>query len=408
VELSPWPYLSLSAVPMPMDVSTLRSRHHLFVVCAIAVAGGCAPSARVTPDQAVTSAGSSIAITVPTAFNEERTLSVALDRIDQHDLPLDRTYRHFGSGRGVTIYVFDGGVLASHPELRGRVRVGYDAFPNEEHICNAHGTAVAGAAAGTTLGVAPDAEVVDVKMVECRTMRGSIDAIVRGTRWLLADHARHPERRAIANWSFMADTANPIAALDSAVAQLNAAGIPVVVSAGNYAMNACHISPSNSPGAIVAGASRLRRTEAFADAPLADERAPGTAFGPCIDVFAPGDSVLLPSMDERHQASQQLWDGTSMAAGYVSGAVALFLEAHPRATAQAVRAHIRDTSSKTAAVDPGSGDAGMLYVGPDRPVRTLAAVSGGVAPWKEAEIVSPPKQESISGRRKHGFPLSRE
>jgi Subtilisin-like serine proteases len=141
-------------------------------------------------------------------------------------------------------------VLATHPELRGRVRLGYDAFPGEEHICNAHGTAVAGAAAGTTLGVAPDAEVVDVKMVECRTMRGSIDAIVKGTRWMLADHALHPERRAIANWSFMADTANPIAALDSAVAQLNAVGIPVVVSAGNYEMNACHISPSNSPGAM--------------------------------------------------------------------------------------------------------------------------------------------------------------
>jgi subtilisin family serine protease len=351
----------------------------MLATCAIALAGGCAPSARITPDQAVAFAGSSIAPTVPTALTEEQTLSVALDRIDQRDLPLDRTYRHFGSGRGVTIYVFDGGVLASHPELRGRVRVGYDAFPSEEHICNAHGTAVAGAAAGATLGVAPEAEVVDVKMVECRTMRGSIDAIVRGAHWMLADHALHPERRAIANWSFMADTANPIAALDSAVAQLNAAGIPVVVSAGNYEMNACHISPSNSPGAIVVGASRVRRATALADSPLVDERAPGTAFGPCIDVFAPGDSVLLPSMDGEHQASQQLWAGTSMAAGYVSGAVALFLEEHPRASTQAVMAHLRASASKVAAVDPRSGDAGMLYVGTNRSPGMLA-VAGALTP----------------------------
>jgi subtilisin family serine protease len=351
----------------------------MLATCAIALAGGCAPSARVIPDQAVAAAGSSIPLTVTTALTEEQTLSVALDRIDQRDLPLDRTYRHFGSGRGVTIYVFDGGILASHPELGGRVRVGYDAFPNEEHICNAHGTAVAGAAAGATLGVAPDAEVVDVKMVECRTMRGSIDAIVRGTQWMLADHAMHPERRAIANWSFMADTANPIPALDSAVAQLNAAGIPVVVSAGNYEMNACHISPSNSPGAIVVGASRVRRAGPFADSPLIDDRAPGTAFGPCIDVFAPGDSVLLPSMDAQHEASQQLWAGTSMAAGYVSGAIALFLEGHPRATTQAVMAHIRTSASKVAAVDPRSGDAGMLYVGPDRMAGALA-VAGARAP----------------------------
>src|SRR4051812_46448585 len=154
---------------MPMEATTVRSRYLILATCAIALAGGCAPSARITPDQAVAFAGSSIPLTVPTALSEGQTLSVALDRIDQRNLPLDRTYRHFGSGRGVTIYVFDGGILATHPELHGRVRLGYDAFPAEEHICNAHGTAVAGAAAGKTLGVAPGAEIVDIKIVECRT-----------------------------------------------------------------------------------------------------------------------------------------------------------------------------------------------------------------------------------------------
>ena len=351
---------------MQMDVPAACPRHFVLAIAAVTLAGGCTPSARVSPGQSVASAGASYPIPISTVYTEAQTLSVALDRIDQRELPLDQTYRHFGSGRGVTIYVFDGGILATHPELTGRVRVGYNAFPDEEHICNAHGTAVAGAAAGTTLGVAPEAEVVDVKMVECRKMRGSIDAIVRGAEWMLADHARHPERRAIANWSFMADTANPIPALDSAVRALNAAGIPVVVSAGNYDMNACRISPSNSPGAIVVGASRVRRSRPSADAPLIDERAPGTAFGPCIDVFAPGDSVLLPSMDSRREPSLQLWAGTSMAAGYVSGAAALYLESHPRATADAVAMHIRSSSSKSVAVDGRSGSAGMLYVGPDR------------------------------------------
>ena len=353
---------------MQMDASATRSHRAILAVFAVTLAGGCAPSARLSPDQAVSAAGSSMPAAVSTEFTEEHTVSVALDRIDQRELPLDDTYRHFGSGRGVTIYVFDGGILATHPELEGRVRVGYNAFPDEEHICNAHGTAVAGAAAGSTLGVAPEAEVVDVKIVECRKMRGSIDAIVHGTTWLLEDHARHPERRAIANWSFMADTANPIPALDSAVHALNAAGIPVVVSAGNYDMNACHISPSNSPGAIVVGASRVRRLRGGPDAPLVDERAPGTAFGPCIDVFAPGDSVLLPSIDAEHEASQQLWAGTSMAAGYVSGAAALFLEANPRASTEAVMAHIQSSSSKQTVIDTRSRSAGMLYVGPDRPV----------------------------------------
>jgi len=154
-----------------------------------------------------------------------KTTSVALDRIDQRQLPLDATYRRSGSGRGVTVYVFDGGVSPTHPELAGRVRTGYTAFPSDPKICNAHGTAVAGAIAGTTLGVAPEAEIVDVKMVQCSTLRGTIKGIVDGAKWTIEDH-KVRGGAAVANWSFIADTAADIPALDSAVAALRAAGIP--------------------------------------------------------------------------------------------------------------------------------------------------------------------------------------
>jgi subtilisin family serine protease len=328
------------------------------------LAGGCSLGGRSLGGDApsVSAAGRSYARTVPTTLVEEQTLSLALDRIDQHELPLDRTYRHFGTGRGIVVYVFDGGVLETHPELAGRVRRGFDAFPGEERLCNAHGTAVAGAIAGATLGVAPDVDVVDVKMVECRRMRGTIDAIVRGTRWVLADHAKHPGQRAVANWSFIADTTQAVPALDSAVADLRAAGIPVVVSAGNLEMNACRIAPANAPGTIVVGASRVRRSRDSVGL-LVDDRAPGTAFGPCLDVFAPGDSVLLPSMDIARQATTQLWTGTSMAAGYVSGAVALYLEGHPYATPDAVEDYLKASSSGTMVDARRSPEAGMLYVG---------------------------------------------
>lgn len=339
-----------------------RYARHTLLAAALLTVCSCAP-AGYSPGGTgpVAAAGMSIRTPIVT-YAEAPTVSFALDRIDQRALPLDRTYRRFGSGRGITVYVFDGGILEAHPELRGRVRRGYNAFPAEEHLCNAHGTAVAGAVAGTTLGVAPDAEIVDVKMVECRRMRGTIDAIVRAARWAIADHARYPGRRAIANWSFVADTSAPQPALDSAVRLLNAAGIPVVVSAGNIEMNACRISPSNAPGAIVVGASRMRAGGAGGTAILTDERSPGTAFGPCIDVFAPGDSVLLPSMDARQRPSQQLWTGTSMAAGYVSGAIALFLEANPSATTADVIDHVRTSASLR--VDDRSPAAGMLFVGP--------------------------------------------
>ncbi len=143
----------------------------------------------------------------------------------------------------------------------------------------------------------------------------------------------------------------------------------MVVSAGNVEANACHIAPANAPGTIVVGASRVRK--AIGADSLLDERAPGTAYGPCIDIFAPGDSVLLPSYDLTGHANSQLWTGTSMSAGYVSGAIALYLESHPWATPDDVADYLH--SAARVPVDlRDTPTAGMLYVGLDRP-RTVAA-----------------------------------
>jgi len=299
---------------------------------------------------------------------ETETVSFALDRIDQRDLPLDKTYRRAGTGRGVVVYVFDGGVLHTHPELAGRVRKGYDAFPSDPRVCNAHGTAVAGAIAGSTLGVAPGADVVDVKMVECGKLRGTIKAIVDGAKWTIEDARRHG-RPAVANWSFIADTTANIPALDSAIANLRAAGIAVVVSAGNLEINACRVAPGNAEGAIVVGASSVAKT---AEGGVVDVRSPNTAYGPCVDIYAPGDSVLLPSFDQAQTPSVQLWNGTSMSAGYVSGAAALFLEQHPAARADDVLRALRGSATMNVVKETLAPLSWLLYVGAEQPRRTLA------------------------------------
>ena len=261
----------------------------------------------------------------------------------------------------MTVYVFDGGVSLTHPELAGRVRLGYTAFPADPKICNAHGTAVAGAIAGATLGVAPEAEIVDVKMVQCSTLRGTIKGIVDGAKWVIEDH-KVRGGPAVANWSFIADTAADIPALDSAVAALHAAGIPVIVSAGNVDQNACKISPGNAKGTIVVGASAVGR-DSDAAGSMIDKRADNTAWGPCVDVFAPGDSVLLPSLDPEGQPISQLWNGTSMSAGYASGAAALFLEVAPRATPDDVADYLRRSATPGAIRNAGAEAGRLLYVG---------------------------------------------
>jgi len=295
-----------------------------------------------------------------------RTTSLALDRIGKRQPRLDSTLRRSRTGAGVAIYVFDGGVSEYHRELSGRMRMGFDAFPSSPRLCNPHGTAVAGAAAGATLGVAPDAEIIDVKIINCDHLRGSVSAILAAARWAVEDHAQHPGQPAVANWSFAVDTGRAVPDIDRAAAMLHDAGILVVAAAGNIETDACRVSPANTPHALVVGASALvdRRDGSGL---RRDVRAPNTAWGPCISVYAPGDSVELPSLD-RGLPSVMVWNGTSMAAGYVSGAAALILERDPMASPERV-AQILLSSATQNAVDERRGNtnglrARLLYIGP--------------------------------------------
>src|SRR3954468_7476383 len=115
-----------------LKTSTLTA---LAVVGATVVLVGCAQISQ--PGLASTTpslAGSSSIYTLASSSARSatvytsRTISFALDRIDQRGLPLDQLYTHSETGKGVTVYVFDGGVSQSHPELQGRVRIGFSGF----------------------------------------------------------------------------------------------------------------------------------------------------------------------------------------------------------------------------------------------------------------------------------------
>ena len=94
--------------------------------------------------------------------------------------------------------------------------------------------------------------------------RGSQAASGTGRRQLVV-HRRH--RRA----TFRRSTAPST--------QLRAAGIPVIVSAGNLEIDACHVSPGNSPRATIVVGASARRDERQSTAATTIDRSPRAGHG---------------------------------------------------------------------------------------------------------------------------------
>ena len=234
-----------------------------------------------------------------------------VDRIDQSALPLNGTFRYSATGAGVKAYVVDSGVRATHTDFGGRVASGYDAggFGGAGIDCSSsgHGTHVAGTIGGAISGVAKAVTIVPVRVFGCSNSTTSA-TVIAGLSWIVQDHtAGQP---AVANLSLGADGVD--SAIEQAVQAVIADGVTVVVAAGNDAKDACGVSPARVADAITVGASDAT-----------DARASFSNLGSCVDLYAPGVSIVSTSSSS--DSGARVLSGTSMATPHVAGAVAQLL-----------------------------------------------------------------------------------
>jgi hypothetical protein len=249
--------------------------------------------------------------------------AAGLDRLDQTALPLSGSYSYASAGTGVNVYVIDSGLRTTHQEFGGRAVDGWDCVDDDPVAQDPYGlgTHLAAIVAGATHGVAKDATVWGLRFSGASTPLPCLS-------WVRAN--------AVAPAVLLyprAGYADP--AIDAAFTELIAAGITVVVGAGNSNADAGGYSPGRVPGVITVGA--LTATT--------DTRAPFSNHGPSVDVYATGMGVL--SAFTSSDTSVATVNGTGQAGAYAAGAAARYLQLHPAATPAQVHAAIVGMATPT-------------------------------------------------------------
>ena len=290
------------------------------------------------------------------------------------------------TGAGTTIAILDTGVDIGHESLdEGKVVAFYDTRDGNWAGCaphstetsydddpTGHGTHVASTAAGngsSNQGVAPDASIVSVKVLDC-VGEGSEADINEGIAWILENRDNFGGID-VASISIQGDSCSPGSSnTGGSLDSLAVGGIVIVAAAGNRGPGECSVTfPGNSADAITVGAVDSAQQ-------IADFSGRGPTANGIIkpDLAAPGVGIIAAQGGTFNGYSTK--SGTSMATPYVAGVASLMLESTPDASVDNVRAALTST-----AIDAGpTGRDNTFGYGIIDPSAAISALSEIVNP----------------------------
>jgi minor extracellular protease Epr len=216
------------------------------------------------------------------------------------------------TGKGVKIAVVDTGI-AKHDDLTIAGGASFTAYTASFSDDNGHGTHVAGIIGARNnnygiVGIAHESSIYAVKVLD-QNGSGYLSDVIAGIDWSITN------KMDLVNLSL--GTTSHSSTLKQVVDKADSEGILVVAASGNN-------GTSDGSGDTVNYPARYASVIAVAATDSKDKRASFSATGSTIELAAPGVSVLSTVLGNKYSRMS----GTSMAAPYVAGNLALLKQAY--------------------------------------------------------------------------------